>query len=384
MKIFLPDYVKFTLNKLSAAGFDAWIVGGSVRDSIMGKSPEDYDIATSARPEQVIELFEKTIPTGIKHGTITVLTDKQPVEITTYRTENGYTDSRHPGSVNFVSNIKDDLSRRDFTVNAIAYNEEKGIFDPFDGITDINRKILRTVGHAPSRFDEDALRILRLFRFSSQLGFNIEEKALNAAIEFSNKLENISPERIREEFFKALCAKNPFVLNKLLKTHSLSFVGLNNKCTVPENISLIPQNAILRFSYFCFKNRLNAMEICKYLKTSKAFLNECECICSLMNKPAPKTKQEVKRALSKIDLKVFEKYSALYESLNNTNYLSNFISEILNNNEPYRIDMLKITGEDLLSLGFKGRSIGKALEFLLKEVIKDPQKNTFEQLKSLL
>jgi len=204
----IPQAQEFIINRLAQNGHKAYIVGGCVRDILLGKTPDDYDITTSATPQEIITLFEKTIPTGIKHGTVTVVVDGTAVEVTTFRTENGYTDNRRPDEVNFVSDIKEDLSRRDFTINAMAYNKQEGLIDLFDGRADLENKILRTVGNSEKRFKEDALRILRLFRFASVLGFQIEESTLHSAIENAHLLENVSRERIFTELKKAIKGEN--------------------------------------------------------------------------------------------------------------------------------------------------------------------------------
>ena len=188
----IPENAARVIDRLTQNGYEAYIVGGCVRDSLLGLTVSDFDITTSAKPEKVIELFEKTVPTGIKHGTVTVMIGNEPIEVTTFRTEGVYNDSRHPEDVEFVSDIREDLSRRDFTVNAIAYNEKTGIVDLFGGMSDLENKILRAVGDPEKRFREDALRILRLFRFASQLGFEIEENTLNSALSLKDGLENIS------------------------------------------------------------------------------------------------------------------------------------------------------------------------------------------------
>lgn len=192
----IPQKIRFVMEKLTLFGHKAYIVGGCVRDILMNKIPADYDIATSATPKEVISIFEKTVPTGLKHGTVTVLIDSQPIEVTTFRTETEYTDNRHPENVEFVSDITQDLSRRDFTINAMAYNPTAGIIDCYGGKADIENKLLRCVGNAEMRFTEDALRILRLFRFASTLNFEIEKNTLNAALKKAYLLQNISRERI--------------------------------------------------------------------------------------------------------------------------------------------------------------------------------------------
>lgn len=209
-KIQLPKTVKQILNRLSESGFEAYIVGGCVRDCIMGKEPNDWDITTSALPSEVKTVFEneRLIETGVSHGTVTLILNNSPYEITTYRVDGNYTDSRHPESVTFTRSLKEDLKRRDFTINAIAYNDVEGIVDLFDGARDIRLRTIRAVGDAATRFQEDALRILRALRFSSTLDFSIDEQTEKSAIECKDLLLNISAERILAELSKTLCGKN--------------------------------------------------------------------------------------------------------------------------------------------------------------------------------
>lgn len=383
MKLNLPDFVKNVLNTLKKNGYEAFVVGGSIRDIIMGKTPFDFDIATNALPNDVINIFDKTIPTGIKHGTVTVMSNNNAVEVTTYRTDNGYLDSRHPESVSFVSSIEEDLSRRDFTVNAIAYNDEKGIFDPFNGLCDIEKKCLKTVGNPKERFEEDALRILRLFRFSSQLDFRIEKNTLSCALEAAPNLMKISAERIREEFLKILCGKNPMILNTLIKSDALNFLGIKNDAAVSEKINIIPFVYSIRLSYFCLVNNIDIVKICNYFKTSKAFMDECSCISDLYKLTVPISKNDIKRILTHTKLEYFKKYSLLYDSLNKSG-ISPLLSEIIKNNEPYNIKMLLVSGDDLINHGYSGKEIGEKLNYLLNIVIDNPEMNSKDKLLSLL
>jgi len=209
MKITLPEHVSYIISRLERAGFEAYAVGGCVRDSLMGREPADWDITTSADPFQVKELFRRTVDTGLKHGTVTVLLDKTGYEVTTYRIDGEYEDSRHPKEVVFTKSLREDLNRRDFTVNAMAYNDRDGLVDFFDGIGDMKRKCIRCVGNAKERFTEDALRIMRAVRFSAQFGYEIEEETKEAVKALSPNLRNISAERIRTELVKLLVSPNP-------------------------------------------------------------------------------------------------------------------------------------------------------------------------------
>ncbi|MCQ2537293.1 MAG: CCA tRNA nucleotidyltransferase [Lachnospiraceae bacterium] len=209
MQITLPKNVKKIIETLTANGFEAYAVGGCVRDALLSREPKDWDITTSAQPAQVKELFSHTIDTGIQHGTVTVMLDHVGYEVTTYRIDGEYEDCRHPKEVKFTTKLSEDLLRRDFTINAMAYNEQDGVVDLFGGVKDLEAKVIRCVGEAGERFDEDALRILRAYRFAAQLGFSIEEATIKAASERVENLKKVSAERVREELNKLLLSKNP-------------------------------------------------------------------------------------------------------------------------------------------------------------------------------
>ena len=218
MKIILPDSVKRIIGILEENGYEAYAVGGCVRDSLLGKQPKDWDITTSAKPEQVKALFHRTIDTGIEHGTVTVMMHHEGYEVTTYRIDGTYEDHRRPNDVTFTSSLREDLMRRDFTINAMAYNEEKGLVDLFGGIQDLNDRIIRCVGNPTERFDEDALRMFRAVRFAGQLNFNIEKETL-AAIEAQHAfLKDVSAERIQIELLKLLISGHPEMIRAAYET----------------------------------------------------------------------------------------------------------------------------------------------------------------------
>ena len=204
-----PKYVKHILITLQSRGHAAYLVGGCVRDSILGRSPDDWDITTSAKPEQVKALFHRTVDTGLQHGTVTVLMEKEGYEVTTYRVDGEYEDGRHPKEVTFTASLEEDLKRRDFTINAMAYNPSSGLVDLFGGLEDIERKIIRCVGDPLERFTEDALRIMRAVRFSAQLGFAIEEETRKALKVLAPNLKHVSAERIQVELVKLLMSPHP-------------------------------------------------------------------------------------------------------------------------------------------------------------------------------
>ena len=209
MQIQLPDKVHHIINTLEEAGYEAYAVGGCVRDSILGRKPDDWDITTSAKPEEIKRLFPRTVDTGIKHGTVTVLLGGEGFEVTTYRVDGVYEDGRHPSEVTFTASLKEDLKRRDFTINAMAYNARTGLVDLYGGLADIENRVIRCVGIAGERFDEDALRMLRAVRFSAQLSFRIEEATGEAVKALAPNLQKISAERIQVELVKLVTSPNP-------------------------------------------------------------------------------------------------------------------------------------------------------------------------------
>lgn len=223
-KVDIPNNVDYIIEKLNTRGYEAYLVGGCVRDSFLGRVPYDWDITTNALPEDIKKIFEKTFDTGIKHGTVSVLVDKDCYEVTTYRIDGEYSDNRRPDSVHFTSSLKEDLARRDFTVNAMAYHPKEGLVDYFNGLNDINNCIINAVGDANLRFQEDALRMLRAIRFSAQLGFDIKKSTLDAIKINSKLIENISWERIREELNKILISPNPMYLDCLYQTELLKYI----------------------------------------------------------------------------------------------------------------------------------------------------------------
>ena len=366
----IPEKIKFVLDTLTQNGYEAYIVGGCLRDSLLGLTPSDYDVTTSAKPQEIIGLFDKTVPTGIKHGTVTVIIENEPIEVTTFRTEGEYKDSRHPQNVKFVTDLSEDLSRRDFTVNAMAYNETAGLVDLFGGLGDLENKILRAVGDSDKRFSEDALRILRLFRFASQLEFTPEEKTLNSALELQKGLKNISKERIFSEIVKTVNGKNPKAILPLINSGGLEFLGITE---TPEFTTL--DDPDLRLFVFLNTSCENPIKV---LKTLKAPNRQIDLANKLLKLQAIKinTKEDIKNALFLTDYNAVNLFLQLQEDEDKLKLLA----EIIKNKEPYLISHLAIDGEDLRKLGFEGKEIGEILERLRQTVVCDPQKNRKEIL----
>lgn len=377
--LFIPSEIKFIIDALQKSGFEAYLVGGCVRDMLMDITPHDYDITTAAPPEIILSLFEKTVPTGIKHGTVTVINGGFAAEVTTYRTDGEYSDHRRPERVTFVKSLKEDLARRDFTVNAIAYNENEGIKDFFGGRADIKNKILRAVGEPKKRFCEDALRILRLFRFASVLGFTPETETLKAALNCAPLLENISAERISAELRKAVNGKNPAALKPLTDIKGLKFIGIKN----PDYLKIVPlQSQGLALFGFLYSSTDDLMSALRFLKPSNKEKRFYENILTLLSLPFPQSKEEIKEMLFKTDPCSVEKYLNFekYYFGADTDNAFLMLREILENGEPYRISDLKIGGRSLIKLGIGGEKVGKTLEYLRQCVTADPTLNRREIL----
>lgn len=441
MKIFIPKEVNFIINTFYKNNYEAYMVGGCVRDSILGNEPKDYDITTSSKPDNTILLFNKTIPTGLKHGTVTVLINNNPYEVTTFRTDGTYLDNRRPSSVNFVTDIKDDLSRRDFTINALAYNEVTGLIDYYNGVNDIENKIIRCVGDPDKRFKEDALRMLRAIRFSCQLSFDIEINTLNAIKRNYLLISNISNERIRDELCKILISTNPSKGIELLKETKLleiilpdinALVNFSPKCTNHNRnvflhtlkvIDNTENNLILRLSALfhdvgkintltpfnngsfygfpghCIEGSIMTKKILSNLRFDN---NTIKIVCKLiehhlvLNVNTMPTKYEVKKLLNSVGKDnmhlLFELQRADINSLNNpepflkkVSYTEDLVNRIIRNNEPLVIKDLDITGEALITT-LKvppGKLIGEVLNHLLEKVLEDPTLNSKEVLLNL-
>ncbi len=384
MKFQLPAKIKFVLNTLLENGHSAYIVGGCVRDLLCGKKPSDYDITTSALPEVTQSLFEKTVATGLKHGTVTVIIDDEPIEVTTFRTEGAYHDSRHPDKVNFVSDVKEDLARRDFTVNAMCYNDRDGLIDIFGGLKDIENKILRAVGDGEIRFSEDALRILRLFRFAATLNFAIEDNTFKAAIKCAPLLENISCERILNELKKAACGEMIHALSPLLKCGGLKKYGLGDCELMP--INKLNQDEDLRLFALLNLSSRNLKESVEALKCSNKFASYCEKMELLCKKPVSANKVGLKKDLAFAGDKILFDSTYYCEALLGTDMSvqRDAIKSIITHKEPYLISHLDISGDDILKLGFKGNEVGAKLQILLDSVIEKPELNTREKLIKLI
>ena len=434
----IPQSVKLIIDILENNGHEAFAVGGCVRDTILKRKPQDWDITTSAKPEEIKNLFHKTIDTGIEHGTVTVMIRHVGYEVTTYRIDGEYNDSRHPESVEFTSDLIEDLKRRDFTINAMAYNPKEGLVDAFGGIDDIKHKIIRCVGNPGERFGEDALRILRAVRFSAQLGFEIDDTTMEAIKELAPTLENISAERIYTELQKLILSNHP---EKLITAYQAGITGVifpefddmmecaqitpYHQYNVGEHTIIVmknvPADRVMRWAallhdvakpkvmYIDEKNGRThftghakegvevATKIMRRLKmdnkTIKTVGRLIECHD---DRPAQKekTQEAVRRSVHKIGKDIYEQYLQLaYADFQGKSdygkekgydaylYTCEQFELIMRENICTSTKELEIGGRDLVAAGCPtGSVIGEILDAMLEVVLKDPEKNKKEIL----
>lgn len=389
MIIDLPKNVENIIERLKEHGFEGFAVGGCVRDSLLKKTPTDWDITTDALPEDMKKIFKKTFDTGIAHGTVTVLMDGVGYELTTYRIDGNYSDGRHPDSVSFSKNLSEDLCRRDFTVNAMAYSHNKGIVDLFGGRKDLQNGIIRAVGDAKKRFDEDALRMLRAVRFAAQLGFKIDDDTFAAIKEKAKLLSNVSKERIFVELNKSLCGD--FAQNiKMVYTSGLyRYIG-KEFAKLDESIydfypRKFPNKKHMYWAVFLenIENVEAVKKILFELKSDNATRNNTYLLVKELKNPLPSSDEDIRWSLHRIGADLFCDYIEILKSdkknvdiLDKIDTIENRYSLILKENHAYEISMLDITGKDLMDIGIsKGPKIGEVLEFLLKKVIENPLNN---------
>lgn len=436
MRIQLPEKAKYIIDTITAAGYEAYIVGGCVRDAILGRTPEDWDITTSATPQQVKALFRRTIDTGIQHGTVTVMLEKEGFEVTTYRIDGKYEDSRHPKEVIFTPNLVEDLKRRDFTINAMAYNEEAGLIDIFGGIQDIERRMIRCVGEARERFSEDALRIMRAVRFSAQLGYSIEEQTREAIKELAPNLKHISAERIQVELVKLLISPHPDYLKLAYETgvtkvilpefdqmmetpqnhpHHMYNVGEHtlrslgdvepDKCLrlgmlfhdigKPETVT-VDEEGITHFHGHPAVGETMTKGILRRLKFDNDTIYTVSKLVRFHDygNGVEPDMRIVRRAVHKIGEDIFPllfpvKYADTMaqseylrqEKLENLEKWEALYNEIVQQSQCVSLKTMAVTGSDLIAEGMKpGKEIGEMLNALLELVLENPENNTKEFL----
>ena len=376
----IPDYAVEMLNIIRNAGFEAYAVGGCVRDMILGIKPTDIDITTSAPPDRIRELFPSSVLTGGRFFTVTVFHAGGKAEITPFRSEGGYSDSRRPDEVSFASDLSEDLKRRDFTVNTICFDGER-IIDLLGGKADIDARVIRCLGEPERRFDEDALRIMRAFRFSAELGLTIEPRTLKAAISCSGKLRGISVERIRDELIRIAVSDAPERISPLLESGALSFLSLGPSPLLPK-MKILNNDTQTRLSAFlelCGRDAVGLMKLPARLK------RVISAVFDLLDSFPPANESGVKRAMSRFSAEVFLIAAELAKKLRGEpRDYSALCRRILENGEPYRISDLALNGTDLKNAGVPEIEIGSVLERLLDAVIESPGSNTRDKHSELM
>ena len=394
MHITLPTKVKQIISRLEKADFEAYAVGGCVRDSILKRSPEDWDITTSAKPEEVKKLFSTTIDTGLQHGTVTVVIEKEGFEVTTFRLDGDYTDGRHPDRVAFTSSLTEDLRRRDFTINAMAYSEKTGLIDEFDGERDLEDGVIRAVGEAKERFSEDALRMLRAIRFAGQLNFKIEEKTFDAIKELSSNISKVSVERIAKELEKLLLSGNPEYIALVYETGIFSVIApevamlfengeISDSIKALSRASFPEKKELYQIRLAIFLEGLGADKAAKLLKRLKLdndTINTVKKLLELSLREVENNETDMRRTVKEAGHKMM---SLLLEMRRAKGLKDNkdLYQTVIDNGYCTSISELNINGKDLMDAGIpKGALIGSTLERLLELVIEKPELNTRESL----
>ena len=429
MKIALPRKVMMIIKNLQLHGYEAYAVGGCVRDSILARRPKDWDITTSARPEEVKKLFRRTVDTGIEHGTVTVLLGRDGYEVTTYRIDGAYEDSRHPKEVLFTNRLEEDLRRRDFTINAMAYNDEVRLVDVFGGMQDLNHHLIRCVGDPRERFSEDALRILRAVRFSAQLNFPIEEETAEAVRELAPTLENISAERIQAELVKLLVSAHPeriqdayeLGITRIILPEWDAMAGVeqntpHHKYDVAQHtlhaLKYVKRDKILRltmlfhdmgkparkttdengrdhFKGHALVSEAIARDVMQRLKFDNDTIKKVTRLGCFHDYRRVATPANVRRAMNRIGVDLFPYYLAVRmadakaqssyrrrEKIENIVAMRKFYQEAIIKDECVTLRQLAVSGRDLMNLGMRpGVEIGRMLSELLEYVIDNPEKN---------
>lgn len=436
VKIKMPGKVNKIIGVLQEAGFEAYAVGGCIRDSLLGRTPNDWDITTSAKPMEVKALFSHTIDTGIQHGTVTILLDREGFEVTTYRIDGEYEDGRHPKEVSFTGSLEEDLKRRDFTINALAYNETAGLIDIFEGQKDLKDSIIRCVGNAEERFTEDALRMLRAIRFSAQLGYRIEENTLAAIHKLAGNLEKISAERIQTELLKLIVSPHPDYLRTAYEcgVTKVFFPEFDLAMETPQNhphhcynvgehilhsLLEIPADKVLRLTmllhdiakpqcltvdekgitHFHGHEEMGAEMSRVILRRLRMDNDTTDKVCRLVrfhdygNGVTP-DRRIVRRAVNKIGEDLFADFllvkkadllaQSMYlreEKLSNLAAWDACYREIREAEECVSLRTLAVNGKDLIAAGLQpGRELGDILKQLLDEVLENPEKNEKDYL----
>ena len=384
-----PSAVRQVLTALQARGHLAYLVGGCVRDMLLGVTPHDWDICTSALPEEVLAIFPHAEPTGLKHGTVTVWEHKRAVEVTTFRTEGSYSDHRHPDAVRFVGDLRTDLSRRDFTMNAIALPPDGLIADPFGGVDDIRNRLIRCVGEPERRFEEDALRMFRAIRFAAKLDFAIEAETLAAIYKFAPLAAALAVERVRDEVEKLLLSFHPELLGTLLSAGLLDrYLSRRPEGELPfHRIALLPRKALPRWcaAAVLLKEAGCIVSVHDFLTALRLDNRTIRCstdAAALLEEPGAKAAVEWKRQLRDYGVETVRCSAKLRDALRGGRS-DRALAAVLKSGECFTMKHLAVSGDDLLALGLRGRALGDMMNFLLDYVISFPENNTREILLNL-
>ena len=395
----IPEYITAVADTLEAAGYDAYLVGGCVRDAALGKTPDDYDMTTNAKPRDMLRVFDgwRVIETGLKHGTLTVVSDGKCVEVTTYRIDGVYADNRHPTEVTFTDDITLDLSRRDFTVNAMAYSTSRGLCDPFGGMGHLAEERIVCVGDPVARFNEDGLRILRGLRFASVLDFEIDPLTADAIRDRKALLGGISKERIFVELFKLLCGRGVArITDAFGDVLELCGDGVSADAFREASDSLVSlpeKDSACRVAYLCRLEadkagadaRSLASAYCRSLKTSAAFMRRCANLAQVSGEPIPVSRSDVKRLMGRLDPLDISAYAAMRRALYGEDAASERlladVCRLAEENPCVKVSQLALNGSDVMKIkGVRGAEVGRLLDALLDAVITERIPNTADSL----
>lgn len=398
VEFLLPLDVVNIINTINKNGFEAYVVGGCVRDFIMNIPPHDFDITTSALPTDIKKMFSHTVDTGIEHGTVTVVLNKCNYEVTTYRIDGEYADFRRPDEVFFTNNLKEDLVRRDFTINALAYHPKEGIVDYFDGVEHIKNKMIIGVGDPNLRFNEDALRMLRAIRFSCKLGFLIDETTKEALLKNRELIKHVSVERVREELLKAITSEYVHNLKLFWESELALYIDktlyktfLDNGENIILELEMSPKDDVTACYLIIFQylNKDELKSVLKYFKfdnkTAKA-LTLVKPYLDSLNENSTYDKILIKKILNDIDItNTMLLFNFLHNKYKNMEEALVILKKILDDKEPFLIKHLNIDGEKIMKLGvLKGKNVGEALSYLINAVIVDENLNNYDNLALLI
>lgn len=384
-----PKYVRQVLTTLQARGHLAFLVGGCVRDMLLGVHPQDWDVCTSALPQEVLAIFPGARTTGLRHGTVTVLVRSRQVEVTTFRSEGSYADHRHPDAVSFVGDLATDLSRRDFTMNAIALPPDGLVVDPYGGVQDIREKRIRCVGVAEERFEEDALRMFRALRFSARLGFDIEEKTMAAILAKAPLAAELAPERVRDEMEKLLLTRQPEKLALLMDAGLLDRY-LRRPSSVEFRLlrlSALPRKALFRWAALCAileqEGCIRSVEcFLLSLRLDNRTIRCCSDCALLLAESPPDSPVAWKKLLNRYGVDTVSCAARCHDALYGGD-AARRLRAVLKSGECFSLRHLAVSGDDLLTLGLRGKALGDMLAFLLDYVMEFPENNRRELLLSL-